>query len=197
MIARLGLSERDRRTLTIGLMTVMSLVTLSRGIPALRVWEAGRLAAAGASSEQLSVVRQAERDHSRIRDSLRARQRRLAELDSSLLTGPSPSTILAVLASSVEALAEENGFKVGSVRLRADSLAMDGLALVEARVAGVTDVAGLAGFLRAVESGKTVLVVRDLSVSQPEPAASDAKPEALRVDMLIASIGLISTGTRP
>jgi len=197
MIARLGLSERDRRTLTIGLMTVMSLVTLSRGIPALRVWEAGRLAAAGASSQQLSVVRQAERDHSRIRDSLRARQRRLAELDSSLLTGPSPSTILAVLASSVEALAEENGFKVGSVRLRADSLAMDGLALVEARVAGVTDVAGLAGFLRAVESGKTVLVVRDLSVSQPEPAASDAKPEALRVDMLIASIGLISTGTRP
>ena len=62
---------------------------------------------------------------------------------------------------------------------------------------GVTDITGLAGFLRVVESGETPLVVRELSVSQPEPAAGDAKPEALRIEVLVASIGSIKSESRP
>jgi hypothetical protein len=126
-----------------------------------------------------------------VRDSVRARQARLVALDSSLLFGASPSAIAADLASVLEDLADDNASKVTAMQLRADTVATAGLARVEVRITGIADVAGLAGFLHAIEADATPLVVRDLSVSQPEPTAGDAKAEALRVDMLVAGIGTI------
>jgi hypothetical protein len=129
-----------------------------------------------------------------LRDTLRARRARVLALDSSLLFGATPSAIAADLASALENLADDNALKVTAMQLRSDTVVTAGLARVEVRITGITDVTGLAGFLRAVEAGVIPLVVRDLSVSQPEPAASDAKLEALRVDMLVASIGEIKSG---
>jgi hypothetical protein len=79
------------------------------------------------------------------------------------------------------------------MQLRADTVASAGLARVEVRVTGVTDIAGLARFLHAVEADETPLVVRDVNVSQPEPWGSDSKPETLRIDVLIATIGTLNT----
>jgi hypothetical protein len=191
MIAKLGLSQRDRRTLVVGLGVVASLLAIARGLPALRSWEADRTAEAQATAQQLAALRDGLRMLPALRDSVRARQARLAALDSSLLFGASPSAIAADLASTLEDLADDNTLKVTAMQLHADSVATAGLARVEVRITGITDVTGLAGFLRAVEGNATPLVVRDLSVSQPEPTASDAKAEALRVDMLVASIGAI------
>jgi hypothetical protein len=128
-----------------------------------------------------------------LRDSLGARKRRLVALDSTLLFGASPSAIAAELASTVEDLADGNAIKITAMQLRADSVATSGLARVDVRITGITDISGLAAFLHAVEGDATPLVVRALSVSQPDPTASDAKPEALRVDVLVASIGTIKT----
>jgi hypothetical protein len=191
MNVHFGLSHRDRRTLAIGLTTVSLLVLFARGMPALRAWESGRLSAAMSTVHQLALVRGGQRDLAALRDSLASRQHRFAVLDSSLLNGESPSGVAASLASMVEDLADDNALKINTLQLRADSLPTAGLARVEVRLAGVTDVAGLAGFLRAVETGAAPLVVRGLSVAQPEPAASQSKAEMLRVEFVIASIGTI------
>jgi hypothetical protein len=191
MIVKLGLSQRDRRTLVAGLIAVTSLFTIARGVPALRSWESDRTAEAQAAGRQLAALRSGLGILPALRDSLRTRQARLAALDSTLLVGASSSAIAADLASTLENLADDNALKVTAMQLHADSAATAGLARVEVRVTGITDVTGLAGFLRAVEGNTTPLVVRDLSVSQPEPTASDAKPEALRVDVLVAGIGTI------
>ena len=191
MNAALGLSQRDRRTLTVGLGVVLSLITIARGVPALRAWEGDRRAEAQAAAEQLAALRSGVGTLPALRDSVRARQARLAALNSSLLSGASPSAIAANLASALEDLADDNALKVTAMQLHADSVATAGLARVDVRISGITDITGLAGFLHAVEGNTTPLVVRDLSVSQPEPTASDAKAEALRVDMLVAGIGAI------
>jgi len=189
--AALGLSQRDRRTLTVGLGVVLSLITIARGVPALRAWEGDRRAEAQAAAEQLAALRSGVGTLPALRDSVRARHARLAALNSSLLSGASPSAIAANLASALEDLADDNALKVTAMQLHADSVATAGLARVDVRISGITDITGLAGFLHAVEGTTTPLVVRDLSVSQPEPTASDAKAEALRVDMLVAGIGAI------
>ena len=62
---------------------------------------------------------------------------------------------------------------------------------MQVRVTGITDVTGLAGFLHQVERGDTLVAVRELSVSQSDPTASDAKPEMLHVDLLVAAIGVL------
>jgi type II secretion system (T2SS) protein M len=194
MISKLGLSQRDRRTLAVGLCAVASLFTIARGVPALHSWEADRTAEAQSAGQQLAALRRGLRILSVLRDTLRSRQARVVALDSSLLFGASPSAIAADLASALEDLADDNALKVTAMQLRSDTVVRAGLARVEVRITGITDVTGLAGFLRAVEADATPLVVRDLSVSQPEPTAGDAKPEALRVDMLVASIGTVKSG---
>jgi hypothetical protein len=186
-----GLSHRDRRTLILGLCVVGTLLTVARGAPALRSWEGTQTSEAQSATQRLAALRGGMRLLPRLRDSLRARRARLAALDSSLLIGATPAAIAAQLASVLEDLADDNALKVTAMQLRADTVATAGLARVEVRVTGITDIIGLAGLLRAIESDETPLVVRDLSVSQPEPVGSDARAEALRVDLLVASIGTI------
>jgi len=196
MSVTFGLSHRDRRTLTLGLCVVGTLLIVARGAPALRSWEGGRTAEAQSATQSLAALRGGLRILPQLRDSLRARQARLAALDSSLLIGATPAAIAAELATVLEDLADENALKVTALQLHADTVATAGLARVEVRVTGITDITGLAGLLRAIESDATPLVVRDLSVSQPEPAGADARAEALRVDLLVASIGTIGSERR-
>jgi hypothetical protein len=189
MISKLGLSSRDRRTLTIGSFAIASLIVVARGIPALRSWDADRKAEGYSAAQRLASLRDGLVMLPTLRDSLRLRRDRLAALESNLLFGASPSAIAASLASELEDLADDNAVKVTALQLRADTVATGGLARVDVRLTGIADVYGLAGFLRAAESDSTLLVVRDLSVSQAEPTAADGRPEALRVDMLVAAIG--------
>jgi hypothetical protein len=191
MISKLGLSARDRRTLVIGVCAVTLLVTVARGLPWLRSWEATQRAEAQSAAQQLALLRGGLVVLPALRDSLRARRAGVVALESRLLIGASPSAVAAGLASQLEDLADENALKVTALQLRSDTVVTVGLARVDVRITGIADVYGLTGFLRAVESSAAPFVVRDLSVSQPEPIASDTKVEALRVDMLVATIGLI------
>jgi len=184
-----GLTQRDKRTLTIGLISVMSLLTFAHGVPMLRSWERGRFAAASLAASELERLRDGSRELPEIRDSLRARGTRMAALDSVLLRGASPASIAAELASVIEELAGANAIKVTAIQLRSDSVAIAGLASVAVRLSGITDVVGLLAFLRAVEGDATPLVVRELTILQPEPMAPESKPENLRIDVTVATIG--------
>ncbi|HXT18652.1 MAG TPA: GspMb/PilO family protein [Gemmatimonadaceae bacterium] len=191
----LGMSRRDRRTLLGGAVSVTLLVAIARGVPALQRWQSDRVTDAQAAAQELATYQQALMSSGAVRDSLAARRARLAEVDSAILSGPSPAAIAALLASSVEDLADENSIKLTALQLRADSAATAGLAQVEVRLTGLTDVTGLAGFLHAIEGGGATLVVRELSVSQPEPVSSALKVETLRIDVLVAGIGAIVRDT--
>lgn len=186
-----AISRRDQRTLGVGAFTIAVLIVVSRGIPAIRTWDAERVREARETASQLASIRIGRQKASALRDSLAARRARLASIDSTLGTGTSTSAVAAALASTLEELSDRNAIKVTALQIRADSVARGGLARVEVRLSGITDVTGLAGFLAAVEAGPTPVVVRELDVSQPEPAAADNKPEALRIDVLVSGIGLV------
>jgi hypothetical protein len=195
MTVALGVSQRDRRTLAIGAGTIVLLVVLARGVPALRTWESARLREADATMQDVAVLRAGLATLPALRDSLRARLARLASLDTAMLHGSSPAALSATVAAVIETIADDNSLKITALQLRSDSQAVDGLASAEIRLTGITDVEGLAGFLRAVEGGRQPLVVRELAVTQPDAAADAAKPEALHVELLVRAIGSIDSAT--
>ena len=191
MTVGLAISRRDQRTLGVGAFTIATLMVVSRGIPAIRTWDAERVREARETAAQLASIRIGRRQASALRDSLAARRARLASIDSTLGAGASASAVAAALASTLEDLADQNAIKVTALQIRADSVARGGMARVEVRLSGIPDVTGLASFLAAVEAGPMPVVVRELDVSQPEPTAADDKPEALRLDVLVSGVGLV------
>jgi len=191
-----SMSQRDRRALTVGTIIISMLFLFAIGLPTFRSWEATQLANASDAARDLSSVLRARRTYAAVHDTLVARQHRFAVLDSSLLSGASASGIAAALASRLGELADDNAVKITTLQLRPDTVVSNGLVRVDVRVTGVADVTGLAGFVKDVEGQKTPMVVKELSVSQPEPAASDAKPEALRIDLLVSGLGAVRSGAR-
>jgi hypothetical protein len=188
---RLGMSPRDQRTLVVGICIVFTLFAVARGVPAGRQWERAQRMHAQEATEQLASMRAGAKLLPSFRDSLQARARRLSTLDSLLLTGRSVADAAASLASTLEELATEDGLKIAAVQIRPDTLIVRSLAHVAVRITGTSDVTGLATFLHDVEDSERTLVVRELSVSQPDPVAPESKPEALRVELLVEGLALI------
>lgn len=186
-----SLTRRDRRTLFIGVMTIGGLATLSRAVPSVQAWTEERRAEAAAAADQLALSRRAAGLLSSLRDSLRNRRSRVAAVDSLLIRGSSVSMATAGLASILEDLADDASVKVNALQMRADTSARQGLTRVAVRMTGTADVAALAAFLRGVEGGDRLLAVRDLTISQPDPAAPDSKPEVLRIDVLVEGLGFV------
>ena len=193
----LALSSRDRRTLTAGGAAIIGLLIIARGLPALRVWEQDVRIAAASAADRIGLMRDGDQQLPVLRDTLRAWQNRLAGLDSDMLRGGSPPAAAAELASLLEAMADESRVKISTLQLRADSVSAAPISHVAVRISGIGDVSGLAGLLRAIEGGDTQLVVRELVVSQPEPAAPDTKPENLRIDLLVEGVSLFPSRGHP
>jgi hypothetical protein len=189
-----GINARDRRTLLYGAIVIGTLTTLARGVPAVRSWNTARQADAGAAVDQAALAHRATRLLPVLRDSLRQRRARLAALDSVLIVGSSASVVTAGLASALEDIADDAQVRISVLQMHADTTTRSGLTRVTVRMTGIADVAGLAAFLHAVEGGERYLAVRELAVSQPEPAAADSKPEMLRLDILVEGLGLIRAG---
>ena len=187
----LGLSARDRRTLIVGASVVGGLFAAARGLPSLVRWQNDRRMEVESMVADLSAARAGARQMPAMRDSLRARQKRLAAVDSAILSGPTSSSAAAMLASALEELAAESSVKVSAMQLHADSAA-GAVVQVGVRVTAVADVYGLLALLRAIEGGETLLAVRELAVTQPEPAAPSSKPEALRIDMMVVGLARVT-----
>jgi len=188
---QLGFSAKDRRTAVFGVVVVGSLFGFSRGLPALREWEKTRVADAAELAAKASSARANVRMLRTMRDSLSARKQRLAATDSAMLSGTSAAAAAADLASTLDEIATSSRVKIVSMQLRADSAAAGALTKVAVRVSGTTDVTGLAAFLRSVEANDSPLAVRELTVSQSDPAAPPGKPEALHVDVVVEALARI------
>jgi hypothetical protein len=131
-----------------------------------------------------------------LRDTARSYVARMGALDSSILSASSPSAAAVRLASEVEDVADESSVKIGAIQLQADSAGVGALVTVGVRVTAIADVFGLLAFMRAIEGGERMLVVRELVVTQPEPAAPENKAETLRIELTIVGLARVALEKR-
>ncbi len=201
-------TERDRRTLSRGAVTISVLLLASKGVPAWFAWTRDtRMAAADVTAE-------AARADATIaampvlRDSLRARSGRALALAPLILEGDSPAASAAALGSLVSDAASDAGVRLGGIHPRVDSTTAAGSparasgthrgAFAEVVVQGelTGDIVGVTQFLADLEHGPALLRFRELTISQPEPAAPTSRMEALHVEFTVDGLALATLPAR-
>jgi Type II secretion system (T2SS), protein M subtype b len=192
------LSDRERRTLMFGATAIAALVLLTKGVPAWHAWQ--RDAEAGAVELAADAARSdaAIAAYPMLRDSLRVRSARLQSLDSAIVAGADPSSAAASLATMVSDAATDAGVKLGAVQPRVDSEphslganrapTHQVFARVSVRGDVIGDVVALTQFLADLEHGPVLLAVRELSITQPEPAAPSSRMETLHADFTVVGL---------
>jgi uncharacterized protein with GYD domain len=190
------LRARDQRTAMVGSAFIVLALAGRHVIPAVAAWNAAQLSSAAEDRLRVGEGRAARLDLPRLRDSTRARRLRLDALDTMLLAAATPVEAAAALASTLEDIADSAPVRVASLQIRVDS-ARRGFARVGVRISGAADVRGLADFLSVVEGDDPPwMAVRELSVTQSDPAATPNKPEALHVDLLVEALAIMRRAPR-
>ncbi len=184
----LGINKRDLRALLVGVTAMSSIIGLGKGIPALRDWEARERSAATEAAGQLEIARRVAATGGAIRERGARAASELATSDSSLLRGASPAEAAGELALRLGRMADEAGAVLGPMSVRADSMFMNGFAMVGVRLGVMADIEALMDLLQAVEGGDALMAVRELTVTQSDPTAPENRPEALRVEMLVQAL---------
>jgi hypothetical protein len=200
------LSDRDRRAATIGVVVICALVTLTKGVPAWHSWQHDAEAAATEVVVDAARADGVIAAYPELRDSLRVRTSRLRSLDASIVSGSDPAAAAASLASIVSDAANDAGVKLESVQPRVDSESRTlGTARVSshpafARVSvhgdAVGDVVTLTQFLAQLEHGPVLLVVRALSITQPEPEAPSSRMEKLHAEFAVVGLARAAAEAR-
>lgn len=191
------LSERDRRTLVMGGILVVALVLLARGIPAWRRWDADTRASAREMATEAARAETTVRDLPASLDSLQARRARYVALGRGVLDGASTAAAGASLASLVSGAAARAGVQIGSVQVRPDTAGAGTFLRVTVRAEGTGDLPAITRMLEMLEGGRTLLAVRDLSITQPNPGGPAEQPEALRVELAVEGLALTARATPP
>ncbi|HEY4303839.1 MAG TPA: type II secretion system protein GspM [Gemmatimonadaceae bacterium] len=193
MIMRWRLSPRDRRTLAIGIGTIVGLIFLSHGVPAMSSWRIEGEARRAALRERVEFLREVRPRRTQLRDTLAARRRRVANQNAQLITASSASSAAAALGAHIEDLARDAEVTVTSLEPTADSMARSSLIHVSVRVSAEGDIVGLAAFLSTVERDREPMAVRSMSISSTDPMPASDKVEVLRFDVRIDGLALVTT----
>lgn len=184
------ISNRDRRVLAAGVAAIVVLIAVSRGLPALRQWQSESRDSASALAQEVARVRTMMALNRVTRDSLAARQRRFIALAPLLVRGETHAMGGAMLASLISSAATAASVRLGPVQVRADTSARGVFSRVGARAEITGDVQGVGAFLSILERGPTLLAVRELTISQPEPAAAPDRAEVLHVALAVDALML-------
>jgi len=185
-----AITNRDRRVLAAGVAAIVVLIGVARGLPALRQWQSESRDSAGALAQEVARVR-TTMAHDRVtRDSLAARQRRFIALAPLLVRGETPAMGGAILASLISSAATAASVRLGPVQVHADTAARGVFSRVGARAEITGDVLGVGTFLSILERGPTLLAVRELTISQLEPAAAPDRAEVLHVALAVDALML-------
>ncbi len=193
MIA-MSLSKHDQRVLLVGAVAIGGLFAVGRGWPRVSAWTEGRRDSALASLRQDAQASDQASLLPVYTDSLNARRRRLAALDTMLIAGATVAEAGAALSNAVSDYADSHAVRVVSMQVRPDTIAVRGYAHVAVRLIGVADVNGLTSLLSDIESGTPVLAVREIAITQPDPTVASSKPEALRFELLVEALAVIGKG---
>ena len=191
--SRLG--GRDRRALWLGGAVIAASLVGARGVPALIRAERDAIEAARATQAEAVRARSSVGSAEVVRDSLRARNARYLALAPLLLDGDTPAGAAAALSAVVSLAAGASGVRMGSVQLRLDSAGGKAFTRVAVRTDVTGDIEGITGMLAALERGPELLLIRELAITQSDPAAGDDRPEALRMELVVEGLTL-RRGTR-
>lgn len=187
-IARMN--GRDRRALTIGVSAIAILLLVGRGLPVIAQWEREARSRAAAQREMLERAISAVALSSRVRDSAHARGARIVALAPALLGGDTPGSASATLAGIISGAAALSNVRVGALQLHVDTASRGTFVRVGVHGELTGDIAGITAMLSALESGPTLLVMRELSITQPEPAGPPDRAEALHIEMTVEGLML-------
>jgi hypothetical protein len=189
-----SLAARDRRALVFGAALLVAIVTVVRGVPALRGWTSARAEAADLQRERLLLASGAAHRLVQTRARLVAARQDLSGFGSLLLAGSTFSAAGAALAEVVATAAEDAEVSLGAVQLRGDSAGAGPLVRIGARTSITGDLASVAFFLALLEVAPELLVVRELAIVQPEPAISSDRIEVLRAELLVEGLHRVRPG---
>jgi hypothetical protein len=182
------MSLRDRRALSIGAGTILGLVVLGRGLPALLSWERKEATRAQAQGAELARVRVEIARAPMVQDSARAHGARIVALAPLILGGDSPATASATLAGIISGAAARANVRVGALQLHADTASKSTFVRVGVRGEVTGDIAGVTAMLASLERGPTMLAIRELSITQPELAAASDQMESLHVELVVEGL---------
>jgi hypothetical protein len=185
---RLGV--RDRRALTIGAGLIAMVLLSSRGVPAMLAWQREKDRDSDARQEKLERAMAAMSRVSSVRDSIRARGARIVALAPALVAGDTPASASASLAELMSGAAALSNVKLGALQLHADTTSRDAFVRVGVHGEATGDVTGVMSMLASLESGPTLLAVRELSITQPEPSAPADHMETLHVELTVEGLML-------
>lgn len=80
-----------------------------------------------------------------------------------------------------------------SLTLLADSTVRLGLTMIGVRLVTDAGILALARFIADVESDDRHLVIRELTVSQSDPSASESVAEQLRIEVLVQALAAVDS----
>jgi hypothetical protein len=184
-------NRRDRRALVIGACVILIVVVGRNTVPALLTWQRDARAAASRNEEKLGRAMLSLKRAAQVKDSLKSRSARVVALAPALLGGDSPATASATLAGIVSGAAARSNVRIGALQLSADTAATRGVfTRVSVHGDATGDIAGITAMLSALEGGPTLLAIRELSITQPEPGAPSDHAEALRVELAVVGLML-------
>jgi hypothetical protein len=186
------ISSRDRRVLLLGAGVVLFTWLATRAIPAALSWHASLRDRAEASALQLTRSREALAQETLIRESLAVRAARLVSMAPRLLAGRTEAEAVAEFSGLVNGLATRH--RVRLVQLQPIPDSTRGLfTAISLRLELQGDVAGLAGWLAALEEGERLLAVREIQITATNPAAPPSQPETLRAELVVRGWAALGT----
>lgn len=183
-------SRRERRVLVVGVAVIAGLIASSRGLPAWRAWQRDAIVSA---AELAGEVARAEASVGALQatvDSLEARKERFVALAPLLVGVEPPAAAAGALAALVSGAAQSAGVRVSSIQVGRDSADGAVVRRISVRAELEGDIRGVAALLETLERGPTLLAVRELSITQPDPAAPADRPETLRVQLLVEGLSV-------
>lgn len=183
-------SARNRRVLAFGVVSILLILGLGRGLPAWRDWRAETRASAMELTGEVVRARRSVSRRGLVRDSLNARRDRFIALAPLLLRGKTSAMGGASLASLIATAATSANVRLGPVQVQPDTAARTVFSRVRVRADVTGDVRGVGTFISSIERGQTLLAIREISISQLEPAAAQERAEALRVNLTVEGLML-------
>ncbi len=190
-----SISRRERRTIGGGGALMLALLAV-RAVPLWSSATAESRAAAREAVREASLAEASVRARGAVRDSLASRSARLIRLAPAFLSGDTPAAAAASLAGIVSGAAALSRVQLGALQPRGDSASGGSFTRIAVRAEATGDVKGIMALIAALERGPTLLAVRQLSITQSEPAAPDTQMEALRAELLVEGLALNRKTTR-
>lgn len=184
------LSPRERRTIFVGVTTIIALITGYRVLPA---WNAWRV-----EMQDLAAVLTAEVTHTvalydafpMILDSLEARVARLRQLNPAPLVTSSEQEAATMLVDRVQAAARTASVQVTAIEISIDTITSKVLPRISVTINGTSDITGLAMFLSDLEAAPVYVAIRSLSVIPRNIETPEHEIESLDLRITVDAIAL-------